>query len=196
MDELAALSRIDPVAFRLRHLSDPRARKVVETAAARAGWSAFHAGETARGQGIAFARYKNLSAYVAVVAEVEVDREIAVRRVWAAVDAGVAINPDGLVSQIEGGVIQAVSWTLKEQVRADANGIATRTWSDYPILTFPEIPQVEVTLIDSDDEPVGAGEAAQGPTSAAIANAVYRAIGLRVRDMPFTPDRLATSALR
>lgn len=195
MDELAALSGTDPVAFRLRHLSDPRARRVVETAAARSAWGAFRPDEAARGRGMGFARYKNVSAYVAVVAEVEVDRDIAVRRVWAVVDAGVAINPDGLVSQIEGGVIQAVSWTLKEQVRADANGIATRAWSDYPILSFPEVPEVEVTLIDSDAEPVGAGEAAQGPTSAAIANAVYRAIGLRVRDMPFTRDRLATAAL-
>jgi CO/xanthine dehydrogenase Mo-binding subunit len=144
-----------------------------------------------RGRGLAFARYKNLAAYAAVIVEVEMAGEIAVRRAWAAIDAGMAINPDGLVNQTEGGIIQAASWTLKEQVRYDEQRILTRGWEDYPILTFEETPQIEVAVIDRPDQgPLGAGEAVQGPTAAAIGNAVYNAIGVRLRDMPFTRERV------
>jgi len=126
-----------------------------------------------------------------VLVEVEVAGEITVRRAWAAIDAGLAVNPDGLVNQTEGGLIQSASWTLKEQVRYEPERITTRGWEDYPILTFDEAPQVEVVVINRPEEPsLGAGEAVQGPTAAAIGNAVYRAIGVRLRDMPFTRDKV------
>ncbi len=191
MDELAAASGADPVEFRLRHLKDPRARAVIETVAAKSGWRKGEKGDGSRGRGIGFARYKNLACYAAVVVEVEVANEITVKRAWAAVDAGLAINPDGLINQTEGGVIQSASWTLKEQVRYDDKRITTRTWEDYPILTFDEAPQVEVTVINRPElPPLGAGEGAQGPTAAAIGNAVYHAMGVRLRDMPFTRDKV------
>ena len=113
------------------------------------------------------------------------------RRAWAAVDAGLSINPDGIANQIEGGVIQTVSWTLKESVQYDRSTVTSRSWQDYPILTFEESPQVEVVLVNRPDQPpLGAGEGAQGPTAGAIANAVYNAIGARMRDMPFTRDKV------
>jgi CO/xanthine dehydrogenase Mo-binding subunit len=191
MDELAAAAGADPVEFRLRHLKDERARAVIETAAARAGWRKGEKGDGTRGRGIGFARYKNSGCYVAVVVEVEVANEVRVRRAWAAVDAGLAINPDGIVNQIEGGIIQTVSWTLKEAVQYDRTRVTSRSWLEYPILTFEEVPEVEVTVIDRPEAPpLGAGEGAQGPTGAAIANAIYHALGARVRDMPFTRERV------
>ncbi|MBI2297209.1 MAG: xanthine dehydrogenase family protein molybdopterin-binding subunit [Betaproteobacteria bacterium] len=191
MDELAATARADPVEFRLRHLKDARARAVIEAVAAKAGWRRGEKGDGARGRGIGFARYKNLGCYVAVIADVEMGREIAVRRAWAAVDAGLAINPDGVINQIEGGMIQSVSWTLKERVQYDRERVVSRNWEDYPILTFEEAPEVEVVLINRPDQPpLGTGEGAQGPTAAAVANAIYNAMGVRLRDMPFTRDRV------
>lgn len=191
MDELATAAGADPVEFRLRHLKDPRARAVIETVAARAGWRKGEKGDGTRGRGIGFARYKNGACYVAVIAEIEADNEIAVRRAWAAIDAGLVINPDGIVNQTEGGIIQTVSWALKEAVRYDRNRILTSNWDDYPILTFEESPQVEVTLINRPElPPLGAGEGAQGPTAAAIANAIHNALGIRLRDMPFTRERV------
>jgi len=194
MDEVAAAAGQDPVAFRLAHMKDPRARAVIEAAARKAGWKAGEKGDGARGRGIAFAKYKNLSTYVAVVAEVEVDRKagmIRVPRAVAATDAGQIINPDGLINQIEGGIIQSTSWTLHEAIRFDRNGITSRDWSSYPILTMPDVPKVEVELIDRPDEkPLGAGEAAQGPAVAAIANAFAHATGRRLRDLPFDPGRV------
>ncbi len=191
MDELAQAAGADPVEFRLRHLKDPRARAVIETVAQRAGWRRAEKGDGARGRGVAFARYKNLACYAAVIVEVEVAQAITVRRAWAAVDAGLAVNPDGLANQTEGGIIQAASWTLKEQVRYEPERIVTRSWDDYPILTFDEAPEVEVAVINRPDQPaLGAGEAVQGPTAAAIANAVHNAIGVRLRDMPLTRERV------
>jgi len=191
MDELAAAAGADPVEFRLRHLKDPRARAVIETVAARAAWRKGTKGDGSRGRGIGFARYKNGASYVAVIVDVEVGNEIAVKRAWAAIDAGLVINPDGLVNQTEGGVIQTVSWALKEAVQYDRNRILSSHWSDYPILTFEESPPVEVTILNRPDEPpLGAGEGAQGPTVAAIANAVHHAMGVRLRDMPFTRERV------
>jgi len=123
--------------------------------------------------------------------EVEAGNEIAVKRVWAAIDAGLVINPDGLINQTEGGIIQAVSWALKEGIQYDRSRILTSTWSDYPILTFEESPPVEVTIVNRPDQPpLGAGEGTQGPTVAAIANAVHNAMGVRLRDMPFTRERV------
>lgn len=194
LDELAAAAGADPVEFRLRHLKDRRARAVIEAVAAKAGWRKSVQGDGTRGRGIGFARYKNLGCYVAVIAEVEIGNEIAVKRAWAAADAGLVINPDGLVNQIEGGIIQTVSWTLKERVQYDRNGVTSRNWEDYPILTFEEAPAVDVTLINRPDEPpLGAGEGAQGPTAGAVANAIFNAMGVRLRDMPFTRDRVVAA---
>jgi len=191
MDELAEAAGADPVEFRLRHLKDSRARAVIETVAAKARWSKGGKGDGARGRGIGFARYKNGACYLAVIVDVEIGREIAVRRAWAAIDAGLVINPDGLINQTEGGIIQATSWALKEAVRFDRSRILTSNWDDYPILTFEESPQVEVTILNRPElPPLGAGEGQQGPTAAAIANAIHNAMGVRLRDMPFTRERV------
>ena len=194
IDELAAAAGADPVEFRLRHMQDPRARAVIEAAAQKAGWKPRHQGDGSRGRGFAFAKYKNLAAYVAVVADVEVDRrtgKVQVMKVVAAVDAGLIINPDGLTNQIEGGIIQSTSWTLKEQVKFDRQRVLTQSWADYPILTFPEVPAVEVVLLNHPDErSLGVGEGSQGPTAAAISNAIANATGKRLRDLPFTRERV------
>ncbi|HWJ36224.1 MAG TPA: molybdopterin cofactor-binding domain-containing protein [Steroidobacteraceae bacterium] len=201
MDETAAAAGADPVEFRLRHLRDERARTVIETAARNSGWQPSALGDggrgtgsTLRGRGIGFARYKNHACYCAVVAEVEVDPMggiVRVTRAWSAVDAGLAINPDGIVNQIEGGLIQSASWTLKEAVKIDRSGIQTKSWIDYPILRFSEVPAVEVEVIQRPTEDsLGVGEGAQGPTGAAIANAFAAATGRRLRDIPFMPDRV------
>ena len=193
MDELAQAAGMDPIAFRLRHLKDPRGRAVIEAAVRRAEWSRWKPAE-GRGHGIGFARYKNLGAYCAAVAEVEVGHDVRVNRLILAVDVGLVINPDGVINQIEGGAIQSTSWTLKEQVKLGVRGIASLGWEDYPILKFSEVPIVEVELVDRPELPaVGAGEAAQGPTAAAIANAVTHALGLRLRDLPLTHERIAVA---
>jgi CO/xanthine dehydrogenase Mo-binding subunit len=196
MNELAQAAGADPIVFRLRHLGDSRARAVIEAAARRANWGGWTPRE-GRGRGIGFAKYKNLGAYCAVVAEVEVGRDVRVNRLTLAVDVGLVINPDGVRNQIEGGAIQSTSWTLKEEVKLGEHGIASRGWEDYPILKFSEVPAVEVELIDRPELPsVGAGEAAQGPTAAAIANAVENALGVRVRDLPLTPERILSAIER
>jgi nicotinate dehydrogenase subunit B len=189
LDELAAESGEDPVALRLRHLSDVRAQDVIRSVARRANWKPKK--QSGIGYGVGFGRYKNTGAYCAVVAEIEGADDIRVRRLTIAVDVGEAINPDGVINQIEGGAIQATSWVLKERVRFDRERITSTTWSDYPILRFSEVPQVEVELIQRTEiEPVGAGEAAHGPVTAAIANAVFDALGVRVRNLPITRDSL------
>jgi nicotinate dehydrogenase subunit B len=180
MDECAGDA--DPIEFRLRHLKDPRARAVLEKL--REEWKRWKPAEN-RGHGIGFAKYKNLGAYCAVLAEVEATHELRVTRVVAAVDVGLPVNPDGVVNQIEGGSIQATSWTLKEAWRP---GVVA--WEDYPILKFSEVPAVEVLLLKSNEPSVGAGECTMGPTAAAIANALHDALGVRVRDLPLTPERI------
>lgn len=201
VDELAAAAGVDPVEFRLRHLKDPRARAVVEAAARRAGWQPRGGGggprlrgPHAQGSGFAYSRYKNLACYCATAAEVEVERatgRVRVTRVVAAVDAGQIVNPDGVVNQIEGGVIQSASWTLKEAVGFDRTRVTTRSWADYPILRFDEVPDVEVVLLDQPNERfLGVGEGSQGPAVAAIANAIAHATGTRLRALPFTPERV------
>jgi nicotinate dehydrogenase subunit B len=194
MDDLAKAARIDPVEFRMRHLNDERAFAVMKAAASYAGWQPGLPGGTGRGRGFGFAQYKNVAAYLAIVVEVEVSRrngDVHVRRVTAAIDAGAVINPDGLINQTEGGIIQAISWTLKEQVQFAADRITSRDWGDYPIITFPEVPEINVIILDHPDEKsLGAGEAAQGPTAAAIGNAIAHATGVRLRDLPLTPDRI------
>jgi CO/xanthine dehydrogenase Mo-binding subunit len=189
LDEIAAERGEDPVAIRLRHLRDERASDVIRQAASRAKWKP--ARKDGVGYGIGFARYKNTGAYCAVVAEIEGAEDIRVRRLTVAVDVGEAINPDGIVNQIEGGAIQATSWVLKERVRFDRTGITSNSWTEYPILRFSEVPQVHVDVIQRPEiEPVGAGEAAHGPVTAAIANAVFDCLGVRVRSLPITRDSL------
>jgi nicotinate dehydrogenase subunit B len=190
MDELAALAEADPLDFRLGHLGDERARRVLSVAAAMSGWDAAPGGE-GHGRGLAVARYKGKGAYLAVVAEVEVEEEVRLQRLWLAVDAGSLINPDGARSQIEGGAIQSASWTLKEEVRVEDGRVPAFGWDAYPILRFSEVPQVETRFVhDPDAPPLGTGEAAQGPVAAAIGNAVSRALGVRVRRLPLTRERV------
>jgi CO/xanthine dehydrogenase Mo-binding subunit len=167
---------------------------VIERAAAKAGWPDWKKREGI-GRGIGFARYKNVGAYCAVVAEIEAEAEIRVRRLVIAVDVGLVINPDGLANQIEGGAIQATSWTLKEAVRFDRARVTSESWETYPILHCSETPAVEVEIVSRPDCPaVGAGEAAQGPTAAAIANAVFDSLAVRVRDLPLTAERIQAVA--
>jgi CO/xanthine dehydrogenase Mo-binding subunit len=193
VDEIAAMRGEDPIAFRLRQLPDPRARAVVEAAARRSGWSARIRREGI-GHGLGYARYKTTGAYCAAFAEIEAGREIRAARLWIAVDVGEPINPDGVANQIEGGAIQAVSWTLKEAVRFDRSRILSDGWEGYPILRFSEVPAVVVEIIARpDDKPVGVGEAAHGPVAGAIVNAVADALGVRIRDLPLTPERVAAA---
>ena len=180
MDELALAAGIDCADFRLRHLEDPRARAVIEEVVDKSGFS------KGRGHGLGFAKYKNLGAYCAVFAEVEAERELRVKRLVAAVDVGLPVNPDGVVNQVEGGCIQAASWTLNEAWRPGALG-----WDDYPILKFSEVPVVEVHLLKNHFPSVGAGECTMGPTAAAIANALHDALGVRARSLPLTAERIA-----
>ena len=194
LDELARAAKADPIAFRLAHLKDSRARAVIELVARNANWKDGEAGDGRRGRGIGFAKYKNLSVFVAVIAEVEVDAAsgvIKVPRAFAVADAGQIVNPDGLTNQIQGGIIQSTSWTLHEQVRFNRDGITSRDWQGYPILTMQEVPHVAVELIDRPSEKsLGAGEGAQGPAVAAIVNAFANATGKRIRELPLTPDRV------
>jgi CO/xanthine dehydrogenase Mo-binding subunit len=194
MDELARAGQLDPVEFRLRHLDDSRAAAVIRAAAERFGWRRYERG-AGRGKGFAFARYKNLAAYVAIALEVSVDRRDGsprLLRAVAAVDSGEAVNPDGIRNQIEGGILQAASWTLFESVKFDRKRIMSRDWASYPILRFSDVPgAVEVLVLNRPGEPfLGTGEAAQGPTAAALANAVADAVGARVRDLPLSADRI------
>src|ERR1700674_966207 len=194
MDEAALAGGVDPNAFLLAHVKDPRAREVIETAVRKAGCKEGDKGAGRRGRGFGFAKDKNLANYCACVAEIEVDPmsgKVRVPRVVSAVDAGLIINPDGLVNQIEGGIVQSVSWTLYEEVRFEQNRVASRDWAQYPILTMPNAPQVEVELINRPGEkPMGAGEAASGPAAAAVAHPIAHATGKRLRDLPLTPTRV------
>jgi len=197
MDELAERAGIDPVAYRLSVLPDPRAKGVIESVARISGWQAGATGGNGKGCGIGFARYKNMAGYCAVVAEVEVAEEIRVLRVWCAADGGLIVNPDGAINQLEGGIVQAISWALKEGVRLDGAGIASRDWESYPVLRFSEVPEIAVELVGPrvDLPPLGIGEAAGGPTVAAIGNAVAQALGARIRDLPMTRERVIAALL-
>jgi CO/xanthine dehydrogenase Mo-binding subunit len=194
IDELALAAGADPVEFRLKHLTDPRAQAVIQTAAAKAGWQPNTRGDGRRGRGIGFAKYKNLAVYCAVIVDLSVDAAsgaVLVERAVAAADAGLIVNPDGLRNQIEGGIIQSASWTLREAIAYDGTRMLTRSWNDYPILRFPEVPALDVTLINRPEErPLGVGEGSQGPTVAAIANAFAHATGRRLRDLPLTAERV------
>jgi CO/xanthine dehydrogenase Mo-binding subunit len=198
MDELAERAGQDPVAYRLSVLADARARAVVERVARISGWRAGLPAGTGRGRGVAFARYKNMAAYAAVVAEVEVEESVRLVRVWCAADAGLVINPNGAINQLEGGIIHGASWALKEGVRLDTGGISSRDWESYPVLRFSEVPEVTVELVDpAMDRPcLGVGEASGGPAVAAIGNAVAHALGARLRDLPLTRERVIAALLR
>ena len=191
MDRLARDTGADPVAYRLRHTEDPRARAVIEMAARQANWGAPL--PEGMGRGIGYARYKNTSAYCAMVAEIEAVEVIRVRRLVIACDVGIVIDPDGVANQIESGAIQATSWVLKEAVRFEAGRVTSTDWDAYPILTFSEVPAVSVYIVPSDAPSVGAGEGSVGPTAAAIANAVSAALGVQVRRMPLSPDHVVAA---
>jgi nicotinate dehydrogenase subunit B len=194
MDELAELAGCDPVEFRLRHLADPRARRVVSRVAEMSDYS--KPCDPGFGRGLGFARFKNTGAYCAVVASVSVDETVELHKLWAAVDAGLVINPAGVVSQIEGGMLQAASWVLKEAVPTDGTRLVAESWKDYPILSFAETPQTNVEIIAAPEFPsTGVGEVSLGPTAGAIANALANALGLRVRDLPLTRERMMKTAL-
>ncbi|UOG73010.1 molybdopterin-dependent oxidoreductase [Hymenobacter tibetensis] len=193
MEELAVKANQDSYEFRLRHLDDERARAVLHKVRDMVRTEKLAPRE---GLGVAFARYKNEAAYCAVVAKVTVAPEVdgstvRVLKIWSAIDAGEVINPDGLKNQTEGGLIQAASWTLNEEVLFNAQQVTTRQWEQYPIFRFDEVPLVEVAVLDRPNEPpLGAGEAAQGPTAAALANAVFHACGKRIRQLPIRPEKL------
>jgi CO/xanthine dehydrogenase Mo-binding subunit len=194
MDELAAAAGADAIEFRLRHLKDKRARAVITAAAERFGWSSWQAAK-GKGRGFAFARYKNLAAFCAVAVEVNIEHEsghVRLGRAIAAVDSGQAVNPNGIANQIQGGIVQSASWTLYESVHFEPRRILSQDWSTYPILRFGTMPEsVDVYVIDAPGEPfLGTGEAAQGPTAAAIANAVANATGVRIRDLPLNSARV------
>jgi nicotinate dehydrogenase subunit B len=196
MDELAEIAKVDPVEFRLRHLDDPRARDVIKKVVDEFGWNSANATlPKGRGRGFAFARYKNLAAYCAIALELDVEHEsgeVKLGRVVAAVDSGQAVNPDGIRNQIEGAIVQSASWTLYEEVTFDRSAITSRDWSSYPMIRFPAVPEsVAVHVIDRPGERfLGTGEAAQGPTAAAIANAVAHATGARIRQLPLSATRI------
>jgi CO/xanthine dehydrogenase Mo-binding subunit len=194
MDELAIAAGTDPVEFRLQHLEDARGQDVIRLAAQKFGWKAGAKPPPGRGYGFGFARYKNLAAYCAIAAEVQVDvtkGRVRVLRAVAAVDSGQVVNPDGLRNQIEGAIVQSASWTLYEKVRFDDTRIRSVDWSTYPIMRFDAVPvSIEVHLIDRPGQPyLGSGETGQGPTAAAIGNAVANATGVRLRDLPLELPR-------
>jgi CO/xanthine dehydrogenase Mo-binding subunit len=199
MEELALLAGADPVAFRLAHMADPRGTEVIQRAADKFGWASWKP-QAGRGRGFAYARYKNHAAYLALAIEVEVNRDsgwVRVVRANAAIDSGEIVNPDGIRNQTEGGIMQATSWTLEESVTFDRTRITSIDWQTYPILRFGGVPDsIDVDIVPRPGEPfLGTGEAAQGPTPAAIANAIRDAIGTRIYDLPFTPDKVKAAIL-
>ena len=202
MDELAHAARANPLEYRRRHLDDARTLAVLDAAAERFGWTERPAGGTrtttgASGRGIAVARYKNAKSYCAVAVELAVggDARITLERAVIAADAGEIVDPEGLAAQLEGGFVQAASWTLLEAVTFDRDGITSRDWDTYPILRFDAIPEVETVVVNRPGEPfLGAGEASCGPAGAAIANAVFDATGIRARRLPLTPENLRAAA--
>jgi CO/xanthine dehydrogenase Mo-binding subunit len=191
IDELAERAGKDPVEYRLQHISDPRARRVIERTAAIADWPPKEPPGTGRSKGFGFAQYKNRAAYAAVVVELEVEESVRLLHAWCAADAGLAVNPDAVKNQLEGGMIQSASWVLREQVRFDNETNGPLDWDSYPVLRFSEVPEINIELIDAGtDVPLGAGEATAGPTAAAIGNAVSRALGVRFRDLPLSRERI------
>ncbi|MGY1622320.1 molybdopterin cofactor-binding domain-containing protein [Geodermatophilus sp. SYSU D00965] len=195
VDELAVRAGVDPLEYRVRQLADDRARAVLRAVAERSGWAGRQPAESI-GWGVGYSRYKDVCGYCAAVARVEAVSELRVTDLWVAVDAGQVVNPDGLVNQLEGGAIQATSWALREQVSFDDRTVTSRDWDGYPVLRFPDVPRVSVTLLDRPWEPpLGAGEVTGGPVTAALANALADAVGVRVRELPLTPERITAAIL-
>ncbi|MCX8134614.1 MAG: molybdopterin-dependent oxidoreductase [Roseococcus sp.] len=191
MEELAAMAGDDPLAFRLRHLEDARAREVLATAAAMAGWERRAALPEAEGLGLGVARYKNTGAWCAVAAHVRAEERVRCLSLFVACDMGEVINPDGAMHQLEGGAIHGVSVALHEAVRIGQGRILSDSWAGYPVLRFRDVPRVEVRLIARPEAPpLGAGEASMGPTIAAIAGGIHQALGVRPARLPFTPENL------
>jgi nicotinate dehydrogenase subunit B len=207
IDELAAEAGVDPIEYRLRYLRDPRAIDLVNAVAERAKWTARPAwkepvaeGDIVRGRGFAYALYLHgkfpghpaaWSAWITDVAVNKATGDVSVTRVVAGQDSGLMINPDGVRHQIHGNVIQSTSRTLMEQVSFDRNAVTAREWGAYPIITFPDIPEIDVLMLPRPDQPpLGVGESASVPSAAAIANAIYDATGVRFRELPFTPERI------
>jgi nicotinate dehydrogenase subunit B len=196
-DMLAAAARRDPVEFRLQGLSDPRGIEVIRRAAALIGWQPRASPAPlayGTGRGFAYMHYKHNESYVAMAMEVEVDRAtgaIHVRRVACAHDCGLVINPGTLQAQIEGNIVQSLSRTLLEEVAFDRARVTSVDWASYPILRFPEVPEIQIDIVDRPRErPLGAGEASATPVPAALANAVFDAVGLRLTTVPFTRERV------
>ena len=186
---------MDPIAFRLAHLTDPLDIAVLEELERTvAGLPSL---PPAGGRGLAYAQYKNEMTRVGVSVDVEVNDRAEVRLLHAVIvaDAGRVVDVEGLKAQLEGGFVQAASWALYEEVRWDRDGVLSKDWESYPVIRFENIPTIDVTVLDRPDaKSVGAGEASPGPTIAAIANAIFSATGLRMRRMPFTPDAILRRA--
>jgi nicotinate dehydrogenase subunit B len=199
VDEMADLAGQDPVAFRINNLQDQRAIAVLETLKEKTGFSKNPSREDGIGNGVAFAQYKNSASYFAVLATIQLDvkaKTISLLKLTGVIDSGQVINPDGLINQTEGGMIQAASWTLLEAVQYGPEGIMSKDWNSYPIFRTKDVPELEVHVIHRPEEkPLGAGEAAQGPVAAAIANAVFDASGIRVRELPITAEKIDWSKL-
>jgi nicotinate dehydrogenase subunit B len=203
MDELAAAAGVDPVEFRLRHMTDARGIEVLKAAAERAQWKPRPSpnksrGDVGSGRGVTYVKYENARTYVAAIADVEANRktgDVRVKRVIISHDCGLIVNPDGLKNQIEGQVVQTVSRTLLEEVTWNRSTITSVDWATYPILKFPDVPEVDIVLINKPDQPPwGAGEPTAAVIPSAVANAIFDAIGVRVRTVPFTRDRVKAAA--
>jgi nicotinate dehydrogenase subunit B len=207
IDELAAEAGIDPIEYRLRYLKDPRAIDLVNAVAKRAGWVARPVrrepaaeGDIVRGRGFAYALYVHSkfpgygaawSAWITDVAVNKATGDVSVTRVVAGQDSGLMINPEGVRHQIHGNVIQSTSRALMEEVSFDRNSVTSREWGAYPIITFPNVPKIDVLMLPRQDQPpLGVGESASVPSAAAIANAIFDATGVRFRELPFTPERI------
>ena len=199
VDELALAAGVDPLAYRLRQLRDPRGHEVLERVAAMMAWTprtapVVRSGEILQGRGIAYVHYKQAENHVAMGMEVAVERStgvVRVLRVACAHDCGLMINPDAVHAQVEGCILQTLSRTLFEEVTFDRARVTSTDWASYPILTFPDVPHIDIALIDRRHErPLGAGEAATSTVAAALGNAVFDATGVRLRQVPFTPARV------
>jgi nicotinate dehydrogenase subunit B len=207
IDELATEAGVDPIEYRLRYLRDPRAIDLVNAVAERAGWSPrpvwnepVAENDIVRGRGFAYALYVHSkfpgygaawSAWIADVAVNKATGDVSVTRVVAGQDSGLMINPDGVRHQIHGNVIQSTSRALMEEVSFERNSVTSREWGAYPIITFPDIPKIDVLMLPRQDQPpLGVGESASVPSAAAIANAIFDATGVRFRELPFTPERI------
>ena len=193
MDILATDAGMNPLEFRRLQLSDDRAIATLDKVVAMSGWAGCDvASNPDTHYGMGLARYKERGSYCAVVAEIELGAAIQVKRIWCAVDAGLIVNPDGAKNQIEGGIIQSISWTLHEAMKFEGGVPASKTWVDYPILRFQDVPEVHVELLNSTEPSVGVGETSVGPTAAAICNAASGALGIRLKTLPIDRDRLMT----